>query len=105
MVFYVVTPLSSTDWKLTYDGESISLSPSIGNWSFECRSHYWIEKSIIRWAGQWSKEQIGAGRAHDRRAKERHYTDAGMTPQGARSPDRDSSGKGFWSWLSRLWSR
>ncbi len=101
----VVTPLSSTDWKLTYDGESISLSPSIGNWSFECRSHYWIEKSIIRWAGQWSKEQIGAGRAHDRRAKERHYADAGMTPQGARSPDRDSSGKGFWSWLSRLWSR
>ena len=44
----VVTPLSSTDWKLTYDGESISLSPSIGNWRFECRSHYWIEKSTIR---------------------------------------------------------
>ncbi len=101
----VITPLSSTDWKLTYDGESISLSPSVGNWSFECRSHYWIEKSISRWAGQWSKEQIGAGRAHDRRAKERHHADAGMTPRPARSPDRDSSGKGFWSWVSKLWSR
>jgi hypothetical protein len=35
----VVTPLSPTDWKLTYDGVSVSLHPSIGNWSFPCRSH------------------------------------------------------------------
>ena len=57
----VVTPLSPTDWNLTYDGESISLSPSIGNWSFKCRSHYWIEKGTCRWADPWSKEQIEAG--------------------------------------------
>ena len=46
----VVTPLSPTDWTLIYDGVSISLSPSIGNWGFECRSHYWISKSKVRWA-------------------------------------------------------
>ena len=101
----VVTPLSPTDWKLTYDGESISLSPSIGNWSFECRSHYWIDKSTLRWASQWSKEQIAAGRAHDRGAKERHYAGAGWAPQDAVSPGHHKLDKGFWSWLSRLWSR
>jgi hypothetical protein len=39
----VVTPLSPTDWKLTFDGVSITLYPSIGNWNFDCRSHYWIK--------------------------------------------------------------
>ena len=85
----VVTPLTPTDWKLTYDGESISLSPSIGNWSFECMSHYWIEESTVRWAGRWSKKQIEVGRMRDRRAK----------------AARDKPRRGFWSWLSRLWSR
>ena len=51
----VVTPLSPTDWRLTFDGESISLHPSIGNWGFPCRSHYWIEQNRVRWAGQWSQ--------------------------------------------------
>ena len=101
----VVTPLSPTDWKLTYDGESISLSPSIGNWSFECRSHYWIVRNTVRWAGQWSKKQIEAWRAQDRRAKERHYAGAVSNPQEAGHPTRDKSRKGFWFWLSRLWSR
>jgi hypothetical protein len=67
----VVTPLSPTDWKLTYDGVSVSLHPSIGNWSFPCKSHYWIDKSKIRWAERWTQEQINAGRALDRCAKKK----------------------------------
>lgn len=46
----VVTPFSPKDWKLTFDGETISLYPSIGNWCFPCRSHYWIRDSKIEWA-------------------------------------------------------
>jgi hypothetical protein len=46
----VVTPLSPTDWRLTYDGESVSLDPSIGNWSFRCRSHYVIRRNHVIWA-------------------------------------------------------
>ena len=38
----VVTPLDPTEWQMTFDGRSVSLSPSIGNWSFDCQSHYWI---------------------------------------------------------------
>lgn len=70
----VVTPLSPTDWKLIYDGVSVSLNPSIGNWSFDCKSHYWIERNNVRWAAQWTEERIAAGRSLDRRAKERYFS-------------------------------
>ena len=69
----VVTPLRPTDWKLIFDGKTISLYPSIGNWSFACQSHYWIRNNKIRWAAQWSNEGIDAGRAHDQWAKESYF--------------------------------
>ncbi len=69
----VVTPLSPTDWKLTFDGVSISLHPSIGNWSYPCQSHYWIQNNKVRWAGRWTEEEIEAGRAADALAKARYY--------------------------------
>ena len=69
----VVTPLSPTDWKLIFDGDSVSLDPSIGNWEFKCNSHYWIRNNRIQWADQWSKDQIEHGRAHDRLMKSAHY--------------------------------
>ncbi len=49
----VVTPLSPRDWSLTFDGETVSLSPSIGNWGFACRSHYWIRRGAVVWVPQW----------------------------------------------------
>src|SRR5688572_6733460 len=58
----VVTPLSPTDWRLVFDGETVSLEPSIGNWSFPCQSHYWITRSQVRPAPKWSHERIEAGR-------------------------------------------
>src|SRR5205085_355428 len=50
----VVTPLSPTDWKLIFDGKTISLDPSIGNWGLDCQSHYWIRGNQVRWAGRWT---------------------------------------------------
>ncbi len=52
----VVTPLSPSDWQLTFDGEAISLFPSIGNWSFPCRSHYWIRKNKVVWVKERHEE-------------------------------------------------
>jgi hypothetical protein len=69
----VVTPFSPTDWKLIFDGDSVSLHPSIGNWSFACRSHYWIEQNCVQWAPSMSKEDIDAGRALDRHAKQKYF--------------------------------
>jgi hypothetical protein len=65
----VVTPLTPTDWAVTYDGETASLDPSIGNWNFPCKSHYWITRNRVRWAERWSSAQIESGRAHDRARK------------------------------------
>jgi len=59
----VVTPLSPTDWSLKYDGETISLFPSIGNWSFPCQSHYWIVRGRVRTARRWSTAEIEEARA------------------------------------------
>lgn len=47
----VVTPIRRRDgWKLVFDGESISLSPSIGSRNLACRSHYFITHGQVRWA-------------------------------------------------------
>ena len=94
----VVTPLSPTDWKLTFDGVSVSLSPSIGNWSFPCRSHYWIVNNAVRWAGDWSPEQIAACRAGDRRAKTAYFGKDKPATTGKSEDDRP----GFWT---RMWRR
>ena len=69
----VVTPLSPTDWKLMFDGQTSSLDPSIGNWSFPCQSHYWITENRVEWARRWSHSEIDAGRARDRRMKAASY--------------------------------
>jgi hypothetical protein len=75
----VVTPLSPTDWRLTFDGETISLHPSIGNWGFPCRSHYWIERNRVRWAPSWSRDQVEETRAADRAAKATYYGGAAIS--------------------------
>ncbi len=65
----VVTPISPTDWRLTFNGKSISLYPSIGNWSFSCRSHYWITKNEIIHAPIWTEKEIRKGRRKDKKRK------------------------------------
>src|SRR5687768_8967073 len=69
----VVTPFSPTDWKLTFDGENVSFYPSIGNWNFPCKSHYWIRQNCVEWSARWSSVEIDEGRARDLRTKESHY--------------------------------
>ncbi len=77
----ISTPLSPAQWALTFDGETISLWPSVGNWDLPCRSHYIIRKNHIIWAGQWSDKAIKAGGLDDRLAAEMHFTaDAEESP-------------------------
>jgi hypothetical protein len=83
----VVTPLKPTDWKLIFDGKTVSLHPSVGNWSFPCRSHYWVRNNRVQWAEDWSKQRIDAGRTYDRRAKECYYA-AGEAPELAHEEPR-----------------
>tara|TARA_R100000908_G_scaffold56123_1_gene31490 strand:+ start:24665 stop:25084 length:420 start_codon:yes stop_codon:yes gene_type:complete len=69
----VVTPLSPTDWKLTYNGESVSLYPSIGNWEFDCKSHYWVKEGEVIWAERWSEQRVHSGREADQKTKSHHF--------------------------------
>lgn len=69
----VVTPLSPTDWRMIFDGETVSIDPSIGNWSFECQSHYWIVRGKIKWTTNWSRERIEEGRHWDSASKKDYF--------------------------------
>ena len=53
----VVTPLDPDGWRLTFDGKSVSLHPSIGNWSLTCRSHYWITRNYVHWVPGWAESE------------------------------------------------
>lgn len=82
----VVTPLTPTDWQLIFDGETISLWPSIGNWSFACRSHYVIERSRVVEALPWSDKRIVSGRIRDKVAKAKFYGIARAGDGGSSEP-------------------
>lgn len=68
----IVTPLTPINWQLIFDGETISLEPSIGNWSYPCESHYWITNNEIVWSTKWSKKRIERSRK-EKLDSEREY--------------------------------
>lgn len=80
----VVTPLSPAEWSLTFDGETVSLDPSIGNWDFPCRTHYWILRNKVKTAPTWSHRKVEAGRAQDMTAMKRYF-DRKMKPENKES--------------------
>jgi Family of unknown function (DUF6527) len=69
----VVTPLSPTDWELIFNGETVSLYPSIGNWGFTCESHYWITRNKVKFDEKWSERKIKLNRKRDKFAKKRFF--------------------------------
>lgn len=58
----VVTTLSPTHWTLLFNGESVSLEPSVGNWALPCQSHYVVDRGDVIECGQWSAGEIAAER-------------------------------------------
>jgi len=89
----VVTPLSPVEWTLSFDGRSVSLSPSIGNWSFPCRSHYWIRNNRVIWADEWSDEEIDAVKERDERATAAFYKPKNSDKTGTPSPRPKNANK------------
>jgi hypothetical protein len=61
-----VTPIAPDEFKLIFDGETITLHPSIGNWNFPCESHYLICKDQVIWVNHWTTDQATAFGARDR---------------------------------------
>lgn len=99
----VVTPLSPTGWELTVEEGLVSLFPSIGNWSFPCQSHYWIERNEVIWSYQMTNAEVDAGRRRDARLKQRHYEQSvSPAPKPLAQAEMRSAEETFWQ---RAWRR
>jgi hypothetical protein len=98
--YEVVTPLHPRKWSLIFDGKAISLTPSIGNWSFPCRSHYWIRADHVHEARSFTDAEIADVRAQERvRIVDHHEPQLDATPSETVNPTR-----GWWTTLTR-WFR
>lgn len=96
----VVTPLSPTDWNLTFNGKAVSLYPSIGNWNFSCKSHYWIRNNKVEFAGRWTENEIRFGRECDQERKKEYFSESDKPPK---NPVIQKEPKGnFWKSLSKF---
>lgn len=91
----VINPLNDAQWSVTVQGNSVSLSPSVGNWKYACRSHYWIRRGLVIAAPQMSESEIALVARLDRRDKDLYIQRINQAqPQ---APSR--------SWLQRLLER
>ncbi|WP_030482240.1 DUF6527 family protein [Lentzea albidocapillata] len=97
----VVTPLHPRQWSLTFDGESISLTPSIGNWSFPCRSHYWVRTGRVHRAHSFADAEIVDLRVDQRAELLEHFE----RPAGSVPEETASLAESWWKrlaqWLGR----
>lgn len=69
----VVTPLSPAGWSIRFDGEAITIEPSIGNGRLPCRSHYFIRENRILWSYKMTNELTAKAQKSDDAARLRHY--------------------------------
>ena len=102
----VDTPLTPTDWTIRYDGQAVTLNPSVGSWSLPCRSHYIIAANCIRWAGSWSDERIHSGRVSDQEAKQLYYEDVNdqeTHPEVVLPRSKSMWSSKIWVWFRKWW--
>lgn len=90
----VSTPLSPAQWNFTFDGEHISLSPSVGSGSLACNSHYFITRNEVRWARSLSKAETAASLRHDHEVAAEH-----LAPQPAPTPAAPSWWQHVGAWM------
>jgi hypothetical protein len=95
----VVTPISPAKWTLREVSGRVTLNPSIGNWAFPCRSHYWIKNNRVEWADDMSDEQVRRVREHDSRLLEKYVESQETTD----STDRPIPEAGTLALLLKMW--
>lgn len=75
----VITQLNSARWTLTESNGCVTLSPSIGNWKFSCKSHYWIESNKVICAEQFSPARIKAVINNDSRELKEYVSESSLS--------------------------
>lgn len=96
----VITPIKPPKWHLIFDGDTVSLWPSIGRWQLPCRSHYWIRRNRIAWAKPWTEKEIEAGRKRDAGDLRRYYSGTDAPPSATAEPTTTTVHP-----LTQLWRR
>ena len=89
----VVTPLTPVDWMVAYNGQSISLYPSIGRWDAPCRSHYWIRNDRVIWAEKWSKGRVDALKRREAGLRNGYFDIDQERPHQEGGPDQPDRGR------------
>jgi hypothetical protein len=100
----VVTPFSPAQWQMSFNGDAVSLHPSVGNWNLRCRSHYVIRDGRVIEAPTWTKKEVEAGRRRDENARAHYFAGQkkGAAATGASTPAAASLELGHWPRL-KLW--
>jgi hypothetical protein len=69
----IVTPIDPSEWNFTYDGETISLHPSVGVWGAKCKSHYWIKRNRVEWSRTYTNSEIEEVRTQESLENKEYY--------------------------------
>lgn len=94
----VITPLKPKHWRIVKGQRGVSLWPSIGNWKFRCRSHYWIRENQVIPAPSMAPHQIEQVKRRDRRDADHH-----IQTMNRQAPGRQTNSGGKKSWPARVW--
>lgn len=90
----VRTPLGLTEWSVEETAHGPTLWPSVGNWQRPCRTHYYIDRGVVRWASPWTDEEVAAGRRGEEQRREAYFE--------SRERDRAVKPRSFWGWMRSL---
>lgn len=97
----VITPLNPARWRLDRRGGRVSLHPSIGNWKFACRSHYWIRNNNVIPSFGMDEEEIAEVIELDHVDRQQYF--AQLQPARPSSSFQASSQQPL-HWLARLFN-
>ena len=87
----VYLKLGPAKWRLSKNSDStVSLDPSVGNWNYQCKSHYWIRRNRVVGAGAMDSYEIEEVQRRDRRDRDEHIAAVNA------EADADS---GAWAWV------
>ena len=89
--------LSPTRFRMSYDGDSVTFSPSVGNAYLRCRSHYWIRGNQVEWCPPMQDSEIV-------RAREREHRE---TLETRRQQDlrKSKDNESLWDKFTKMWRR
>lgn len=82
----VYNKLSPVKWSIEERHGTVSLYPSVGNWNYACRSHYWIRSNRVIDAGPMSARKVKAVQRRDRRDRDRYVAQLNADAEGGVRP-------------------